>query len=100
MDQKEFDLLMSGSKHYSTSWESALMACESLHLISENMKRMEMLKTRNRNISTGIQQFALDLQEFQVRLFINLYRNNYFQETFYYRGICKQKTYLQSSLQF
>lgn len=70
MDQKEFDLLMSGAKHYSTSWESALMACESLHLISENMKRMEMLKTRNQNISTGIQQFALDLQEFQVRFCI------------------------------
>lgn len=72
MDEKEFDLLMSGSKHYSTPWESALMACESLHLISENMKRMEMLKTRNQNINSGIQQFALDLKEFQVRFVVNL----------------------------
>ncbi|XP_046807464.1 rab5 GDP/GTP exchange factor [Lucilia cuprina] len=68
MDEKEFDLLMSGSKHYSTPWESALMACESLHLISENMKRMEMLKTRNQNINSGIQQFALDLKEFQLEI--------------------------------
>lgn len=67
MDEEEFDLLMSGSKPYSSPWESALMACESLHLISENMKRMETLKIRNKNISVGIQQFALDLKEFQVR---------------------------------
>ncbi|XP_005185385.2 rab5 GDP/GTP exchange factor [Musca domestica] len=68
MDQEEFDMLMSGSKPYSTPWESALMACESLHLISENMKRMEMLNTRNQNISKGIAQFNEDLKEFQLEI--------------------------------
>ncbi|XP_061401056.1 rab5 GDP/GTP exchange factor [Musca vetustissima] len=68
MDQEEFDMLMSGSKPYSTPWESALMACESLHLISENMKRMEMLNTRNQNISKGIAQFNEDLKEFKLEI--------------------------------
>lgn len=66
MDEQEFDMLMSGSKPFNSPWESALMACESLHLMSENMKRMEMLKTRNQNIAKGIEQFQLDLNEFQV----------------------------------
>lgn len=66
MDEEEFDMFMSGSKPYSSPWESALMACESLHLISENMKRMEMLNTRNQNITKGIAQFEVDLKEFQV----------------------------------
>uniref|UniRef100_A0A1A9ZWH7 VPS9 domain-containing protein n=1 Tax=Glossina pallidipes TaxID=7398 RepID=A0A1A9ZWH7_GLOPL len=65
IDVKEFDILMSGSKPISTPWESALLACESLHLISENMKRMDMLKTRNQNITKGIDQFCSDLEEFQ-----------------------------------
>ncbi|XP_030375320.1 rab5 GDP/GTP exchange factor [Scaptodrosophila lebanonensis] len=62
---EEFDALMSGEKPYSTPWESALLACESLHLISENMKRMELLKKRNMVITTGISEFERELIEFQ-----------------------------------
>uniref|UniRef100_A0A1I8PDU5 Rab5 GDP/GTP exchange factor n=1 Tax=Stomoxys calcitrans TaxID=35570 RepID=A0A1I8PDU5_STOCA len=68
MDEEEFDMLMSGSKPFSSAWESALMACESLHLISENMKRMEMLNTRNENITKGIAQFEMDLKDFQLEI--------------------------------
>ncbi|EDW76984.2 uncharacterized protein Dwil_GK21172 [Drosophila willistoni] len=62
---EEFDAFMSGQQPYSTPWESALLACESLHLISENMKRMEVLQKRNTVISTGITQFEKELIEFQ-----------------------------------
>ncbi|KAH8379765.1 hypothetical protein KR009_007050 [Drosophila setifemur] len=62
---EEFDALMSGQQPFSTPWESALLACESLHLISENMKRMEVLHKRNTLISTGIATFEKELIEFQ-----------------------------------
>ncbi|XP_067646262.1 rab5 GDP/GTP exchange factor [Eurosta solidaginis] len=63
--EEEFNALMSGDKAFSTPWESALLACEGLHLISENMKRMEQLKKRNSSIATGIDNFRKDLEEFQ-----------------------------------
>uniref|UniRef100_W8BK82 Rab5 GDP/GTP exchange factor n=1 Tax=Ceratitis capitata TaxID=7213 RepID=W8BK82_CERCA len=63
--EEEFQLLMSGDKAFSTPWESALLACEGLHLISENMKRMETLKKRNTSITTGIDNFRKELEEFQ-----------------------------------
>ncbi|KAH8350031.1 hypothetical protein KR084_011642 [Drosophila pseudotakahashii] len=62
---EEFEALMSGQQAYSSPWESALLACESLHLISENMKRMEMLQKRNALISSGIDTFEKELIDFQ-----------------------------------
>lgn len=64
---------MSGDKAFSTPWESALLACEGLHLISENMKRMESLKKRNTSIATGIDNFRKDLEEFQVKFITYFY---------------------------
>lgn len=64
MPSDEFNLLMSGEKAYSTPWESALLACESLHLISENMKRMEALNKKNFNIFKGIQNLSKDMSNF------------------------------------
>lgn len=61
---------MSGDKSFSTPWESALLACESLHLISENMKRMESLKKRNNNIASGLENFRKELFEFEVSCII------------------------------
>lgn len=66
ISEEEFDSLMSGDKACSTPWESALLACEGLHLISENMKRMESLKKRNASIAAGIENFRKDIEEFQV----------------------------------
>ncbi|XP_034102488.1 rab5 GDP/GTP exchange factor [Drosophila albomicans] len=62
---EEFDALMSGEQAFSTPWESALLACESLHLISENMKCMELLQKRNSMINTGITDFERELIDFQ-----------------------------------
>ncbi|XP_016984150.1 rab5 GDP/GTP exchange factor [Drosophila rhopaloa] len=62
---EEFDALMSGQQPYSSPWESALLGCESLHLISENMKRMEMLQKKNALISSEITSFEKKLIDFQ-----------------------------------
>ncbi|KAH8339600.1 hypothetical protein KR067_001011 [Drosophila pandora] len=65
ISSEEFEALMSGQQSYSTPWESALLACESLHLISENMKRMEELQKKNTLISSGLTAFEKELIEFQ-----------------------------------
>lgn len=65
ISSEEFEALMSGEQAYSTPWESALLACESLHLISENMKCMEQLQKRNSMMSTGITNFEQELIDFQ-----------------------------------
>jgi len=65
ISSEEFEALMSGQQAYSTPWESALLACESLHLISENMKRMEELQKRNALISSRITSFEMELIDFQ-----------------------------------
>ncbi|XP_026849692.1 rab5 GDP/GTP exchange factor [Drosophila persimilis] len=68
ISKEEFDALMqpdAGLQSFSSPWESALMACESLHLISENMKQMEKLQRKNADISSGIASFEKELIEFQ-----------------------------------
>lgn len=61
----EFGALMSGEKVYSSAWESALLACESLHLISENMRKMEILNKRNDLVLKGIECLSNDLKVFE-----------------------------------
>lgn len=70
MPEDEFKSLMSGEKIFSSAWESALMACESLHLISENMKTMSALNVTNENILKDIEIMNKDLDEFKVFFFI------------------------------
>lgn len=65
MPDDEFKQLMSGEKVCSSAWESALMACESLHLISENMKTMAGLKHRNSMLISGIDQMGKDVTDFK-----------------------------------
>lgn len=77
MPQDEFDLLMSGEKVHSSAWESALMACESLHLISENLKTIELLDHRNDEVITSVNVLNKDFDRLKVRLglkklFLNL----------------------------
>lgn len=71
MVKDEFDALMSGEKVYNSAWESALMACESLHLISENMKTMVILNDRNEQLSIKIDAMKTGLDLFKVSLLFN-----------------------------
>lgn len=66
MPQEEFDSLMSGEKVYSSAWESALMACESLHLISENLKTIETLDRRNDKVTTSVNVLNTDFDRLKV----------------------------------
>lgn len=66
MSADEFNALMTGEKSGPSAWESALMACESLHLISENMKTMKGLGARNDEILKNIELLNEDIESFNV----------------------------------
>lgn len=57
---------MAGKVSCNTPWESALLACESTHLLLENRKRVNLLKTRNDNISKGMDEFSKELDNFNM----------------------------------
>uniref|UniRef100_U5EY36 Putative rab guanine nucleotide exchange factor gef 1 n=1 Tax=Corethrella appendiculata TaxID=1370023 RepID=U5EY36_9DIPT len=63
--QDEFNSLMSGEKVCNSAWESALMACESMHLITGNMKTMSNLSARNSDLRESIKKLSSDLNLFQ-----------------------------------
>lgn len=65
MSVEEFNGLMTGEKAGPSAWESALMACESLHLISENMKTMKKLGARNEEILKNIESLNEDIVSFK-----------------------------------
>ncbi|XP_055605928.1 rab5 GDP/GTP exchange factor [Uranotaenia lowii] len=68
MSAEEFNGLMTGEKSGPSAWESALMACESLHLISENMKTMKSLGERNEETLRGIEQLNEDIKNFDEEI--------------------------------
>ncbi|XP_059614271.1 rab5 GDP/GTP exchange factor [Phlebotomus argentipes] len=65
MADDEFRELMSGEKMCNSAWESALLACESLNLISDNMKIMADLRKRNEDLQDGIEAMNRDMDDFK-----------------------------------
>jgi hypothetical protein len=65
LTKEEFDELMSNENHIHSAWESALMACESLNIISSNMKIMKDLNTRSHRFDDDIKLFKVDMKEFK-----------------------------------
>ncbi|XP_058462523.1 rab5 GDP/GTP exchange factor [Malaya genurostris] len=68
MSADEFNGLMAGEKTGPSAWESALMACESLHLISENLKTMKNLETRNDEFSKNVTLLDQDIENFNKEI--------------------------------
>lgn len=68
----EFDELMSGNNQIHSAWESALMACESLNIISSNMKIMKDLNTRSNRLEEDTSLFKCDMKEFKEDIFARL----------------------------
>lgn len=66
MPQEEFESLMSGEKVYSSAWETALMACESFHSISENLKMIETLNERNDKVTMSVDVLNKDFDRLKV----------------------------------
>lgn len=68
MSDQEFDGLMSGEKVFSSAWESALMACESFHLVTENLNAMSESSRRNEELQKNIDAMNRDMDEFKVNI--------------------------------
>ncbi|XP_058063671.1 rab5 GDP/GTP exchange factor [Anopheles bellator] len=68
LTQQEFDSLMAGENEGTSAWESALIACESLHQISENMKVMKTLDTKNDELYKGIVALGEEIATFQSEI--------------------------------
>lgn len=66
LTKEEFDELMSANCRIHSAWESALMACESINLITSNMKIMKDLNERNHRLDDDISLFSVDMKEFKV----------------------------------
>lgn len=72
LSKDEFDELMSGENQIHSAWESALMACESLNIISSNMKIMKDLNTRSCRLEEDTSLFKCDMKEFKDDIFARL----------------------------
>uniref|UniRef100_A0A6B2EM61 Putative vacuolar assembly/sorting protein vps9 n=1 Tax=Phlebotomus kandelakii TaxID=1109342 RepID=A0A6B2EM61_9DIPT len=68
MAEEEFEEMMSGEKMCNSAWESALLACESLNLISDNMKIMADLRKRNDDLQDGIEAMNRDMDDFKIEI--------------------------------
>lgn len=69
LSKDEFDELMSGENQIHSAWESALMACESLNIISSNMKIMKELTTRSNRLEDDASLFKCEMMEFKEEIF-------------------------------
>lgn len=66
MDEKEFNAYMSGERVPANTWESALMICESLHLMCEDITLLDEMKaeaTEIMNEALGLKEKMLQFQE-------------------------------------
>ncbi|CAL7948933.1 unnamed protein product [Xylocopa violacea] len=59
MDEKDFNAYMSGERVPANTWESALMICESLHLMCEDITLLDEMKAKTMEIMNE----ALNLKE-------------------------------------
>uniref|UniRef100_A0A182PWA1 Rab5 GDP/GTP exchange factor n=1 Tax=Anopheles epiroticus TaxID=199890 RepID=A0A182PWA1_9DIPT len=64
LTQAEFDSFMSGEHEGTSAWESALIACESLHQISENMKVMKTIAAKREVLYNGIISLNEEIDSF------------------------------------
>ncbi|CRL03054.1 CLUMA_CG016388, isoform A [Clunio marinus] len=69
LTKEEFDELMSGENQIHSAWESALLACESMNLISSNMKIMKDLRERNQRVEDDISLLGAEMREFKDEIF-------------------------------
>lgn len=66
LTKEEFDELMSGSNGMHPAWETALMACESINLVTSNIKIMKELNVRNDKLEADISQLSAEMKELNV----------------------------------
>lgn len=77
MTQEKFHAYMAGGKSFNSVWESALTSCETLRVISANMKTIENLKAKNSDTMADASLMESELTVFlvsYVKVVVRLYR--------------------------
>lgn len=67
MSEEEFSACMSGKVTIVSAWESALVACESMHQLCEHLSLLKTLNDRNTVIQEESKKLSEQIDKFQVR---------------------------------
>ncbi|XP_035737523.1 rab5 GDP/GTP exchange factor-like isoform X1 [Vespa mandarinia] len=65
MAEKDFNAYMSGERVPANTWESALMMCESLHLMCEDITLLDKLKAKNLEIINEAKELQCRMTQFK-----------------------------------
>lgn len=76
MPQNEFNALMTGKIVGHSVWESALMSCEMMHMLDENVKTIEVLDKKCTDTSESLQQLNNEINGFKVNRRVKAIENS------------------------
>lgn len=68
MTEKDFNAYMSGERVPANTWDSALMICENLHLMCEDVTLLDELKKKNENIVNEAYELQNNMIKFRERI--------------------------------
>lgn len=68
MSEQEFQSYMSGAITSVSAWESALVACESMHQLCEHISTLKSLSERTTTVRTGTAQLKQDILNFKEEI--------------------------------
>lgn len=68
MSQQEFEAYMSGAVTSVSAWESALVACESMHQLNEHLSILKSLSERTTDVTKGTEKLREDILKFKVSM--------------------------------
>lgn len=68
MSEQEFQAFMSGAVTSVSAWESALVACESMHQLCEHISTLKSLTERTATVRTGTAQLKEDILSFKEEI--------------------------------
>lgn len=66
MSEQEFQAYMTGSITSVSAWESALVACESMHQLCEHLDILKGLSERNAAVRSNTMKLKEEMIKFQV----------------------------------
>lgn len=75
MTEEEFSGYMSGTITTVSPWESALVACESMHQLCEHLEQLTGLNDRNKIVQDETKKLRDEMDKFKVCSFLKNFNN-------------------------
>lgn len=73
MSEEEFKAYMTGIITPVSAWESALVACESMHQLREHLSLLKQLSERTDAVQKGTLEIKENIHKFKVKFYTYLY---------------------------